>query len=127
MQVIDAREVNPEGAVLVSANEAALFNDLAIAQPCRGGVPILPCRGGVPILGMHHAAGGLEDHWKSRPSGNHTEFELTDARTGSRISWSITSLARRITPASSASCSGTIGSAPREFPCAFAARAARRT
>jgi hypothetical protein len=100
VNVLDAPEVNAKGATLVTADDAAIGNAFAIAQPCRGQVnivgfryalgrydldaPRLPVRElPVDVIDQFETyADGFGDNWKPHPSGNKTSFAISDAGTG---------------------------------------------
>lgn len=102
VNVLDAPEVNAEGATLVTGDDVAIGSVFAIAQPCRGQVniiglryalgrydldaPRLPVRD-LPIDVIDEFetyADGFGDKWKPHPSGNKTSFTISDAGTGDK-------------------------------------------
>jgi hypothetical protein len=104
VNIVDAPEVNPRGAVVVTADGIEIGQGFAIAQPCRGTVNILALRYSTgsydldaprvpprelpfPVIDLFegYEAGGLGDKWKPHPSGNKTSFAVVDGTEGPHL------------------------------------------
>jgi hypothetical protein len=104
VNIVDAPEVNPDGAVLVTADGVTIGEQFAIAQPCRGTVHIVALRYSLgaydldaprvpprelpfPVIDLFdgYDAGGLDDKWKPHPSGNTTSLAVVADADGAHL------------------------------------------